>query len=41
MLDNNYLFGSTPSIADMAILPFVRQFANTDFEWFENQNWQM
>ena len=39
MMDNNYLFGNDPSLADMAILPFVRQFANTDFEWFEKQNW--
>ena len=23
----------------MSILPFVRQFANTDLEWFDNQNW--
>ena len=39
MMENNYLFGNDPSLADMAILPFVRQFANTDFEWFEKQNW--
>ena len=39
IMDNNYLFGNDPSLADMAILPFVRQFANTDFEWFEKQNW--
>jgi glutathione S-transferase len=39
MMYNNYLFGNHPSLADMAILPFVRQFANTDFEWFEKQNW--
>jgi len=39
MMDKNYLFGNDPSVADMAILPFVRQFANTDFEWFEKQNW--
>ena len=36
---DNFLFGSTPTIADMSILPFVRQFANTDLEWFDNQNW--
>ena len=39
MMDKNYLFGNDPSLADMAILPFIRQFANTDFEWFEKQNW--
>lgn len=27
------------SLADMAILPFVRQFANTDRVWFEAQDW--
>jgi len=31
---NKYLFGPTPSIADYAIVPFVRQYANTDREWF-------
>ena len=36
---DNFLFGPTPTIADMSILPFVRQFANTDLEWFDNQNW--
>ena len=24
------------SIADIAIFPFVRQFANVDYQWFEN-----
>ena len=27
------------SLADMAILPFVRQFANTDRAWFDTQDW--
>lgn len=30
-----YLFGKQACIADMAIFPFVRQFANTDRDWFE------
>ncbi len=30
----NYLFGTKPSLADYAIMPFVRQFANTDRTWF-------
>jgi glutathione S-transferase len=34
-----YLFGNSPSLADMAILPFVRQFAHVDLEWFEAQPW--
>lgn len=33
------LFGVHPTIADLAILPFVRQFANTDREWFDAQVW--
>lgn len=28
--NNNYLFGSTPSLADIAVFPFVRQFAHAD-----------
>ena len=38
-LTQRYLFKDTPSLADMAILPFVRQFANTDRAWFDAQNW--
>jgi glutathione S-transferase len=30
-----YLFGKQACIADMAIFPFVRQFANTDRDWFD------
>ncbi len=33
-----WLYG-TQSLADMAILPFVRQFANTDRAWFDLQDW--
>ncbi|WP_417620763.1 glutathione S-transferase [Parasphingorhabdus sp.] len=29
------LMGRTPSIADHAIFPFVRQFANNDRDWFD------
>lgn len=32
-----YLFGEHPMLADMAIAPFVRQFAHTDADWFELQ----
>ena len=31
----NYLFGTKPSLADYAIVPFIRQFANTDRPWFD------
>ncbi len=37
--NQRYLFGDDESLADIAIAPFVRQFAHTDFEWFNNQNW--
>ncbi|WP_341367163.1 glutathione S-transferase [Yoonia sp. BS5-3] len=32
-----YLMDVDPKLADMAILPFVRQFANTDRAWFDRQ----
>lgn len=40
-----YLFGNRPALADYAIAPFIRQFANTDRAWFDAapypclQNW--
>lgn len=34
---HRYLFGGRLSLADIAIAPFVRQFANTDAEWFATQ----
>ncbi|MFT5000973.1 MAG: glutathione S-transferase [Paracoccaceae bacterium] len=33
------LTGGRTSLADMAIAPFVRQFANVDRAWFDQQNW--
>ena len=38
-LDDN-LFGNAPKLADIAILPFVRQFAHVDLEWFSAQPWE-
>jgi glutathione S-transferase len=35
----SWLFGPAPSLADMAIAPFVRQFAQTDPAWFAAQDW--
>ena len=35
-----WMFGNTCSLADMAILPFVRQFSNVDGDWFDSQDWQ-
>ncbi len=34
-----WLFGDAPSLADLAILPFVRQFAHVDLDWFSAQPW--
>lgn len=36
---HDWLCGKTASLADMAILPFVRQFAHTDAAWFAAQPW--
>ena len=38
-LTTPFLFGDTPGLADRAIQPFVRQFANTDRAWFDAQDW--
>ena len=35
-----YLFGNRLALADSAIVPFVRQFAHTDKDWFQAQSWQ-
>jgi glutathione S-transferase len=32
---NNYLFSAEPGLADIAIFPFIRQFAAVDNDWFE------
>ncbi|MCP4862318.1 MAG: rhodanese-related sulfurtransferase [Planctomycetes bacterium] len=37
--DSAYLFGEQPSLADMAIAPFVRQFSIADSAWFQQQPW--
>ena len=36
---DGWIFGSHASLADMALLPFVRQFAHTDKSWFAAQPW--
>ncbi len=35
--ETEFLLGQRRTLADMAILPFVRQFANTDRNWFDAQ----
>lgn len=37
--DNQFLIGGSISLADMAIMPFIRQFAYVDIEWFESSNY--
>ena len=34
---DKYLLGDSMTISDLAIFPFVRQFAFSDIEWFSNQ----
>ena len=36
---HGWLFGAQACLADMALLPFVRQFAHTDAAWFAAQPW--
>ncbi len=36
--ESSHLFGNHPALADFAIFPFIRQFANTDRNWFEEQD---
>ena len=38
--NSSWMFGRNCSLADMAILPFVRQFSNIDKDWFASQGWQ-
>ncbi len=39
LTQNTFLFGNTTGLADMAIVPFVRQFAHVDRDWFYAQPW--
>lgn len=34
-----YLLGDSPSWADMALMPFIRQFARVDLAWFETASY--
>ncbi len=38
LLKSTHLCGETRSLTDMALMPFVRQFAATDREWFSAQS---
>jgi glutathione S-transferase len=35
------LFGARPALADFAILPFIRQFARVEPDWFATQPWPL
>ena len=35
--DKSFLFGATISLADVAIMPFIRQFSNVDIGFFNNR----
>ena len=39
LTQNPYLTGSNVSLADMALLPFIRQFANVDKDWFDQSSY--
>lgn len=34
---SNYLLGDAPQFLDLAVMPFVRQFASVDRQWFDAQ----
>jgi len=36
---SRHLFGDDPALVDVALFPFIRQFANADRDWFDQQNW--
>ena len=38
--EHTYLFGDHISLADIAIAPFIRQFANADSDWFQNADYE-
>lgn len=40
ILEGSFLFGEDPKLADLAVLPFIRQFALVDKIWFDQQPWQ-
>lgn len=37
--EHGYVMGQRPCLADLAIAPFVRQFAQVDRAWFDAQPW--
>mgnify|MGYP001408950055 FL=1 len=39
-IKGDFLFGKQPKLVDIAIFPFVRQFANIDTNWFNEFGWE-
>ena len=39
LLDKKFLFGDKKTLADIAIFPFIRQYAFIDRSWFNEQKW--
>ncbi len=39
LIHSPYLFGKRPQLADVAIMPFVRQLAGVDRKWFDNTHY--
>lgn len=39
LAENAFLYSNSARLADLAIAPFIRQFANTDRGWFDAQPW--
>ncbi len=39
-IKGEFLYGEQPKLADIAIFPFVKQFANIDINWFNEFGWQ-
>ena len=37
LANRSFLLGDKPGLADFSLLPFIRQFANVDINWFEAQ----
>lgn len=37
--ENDWLYGTRAGLADIAILPFIRQFAHVDKGWFDGAGW--
>lgn len=37
---HKYLLGDSPNLADLAIFPFIRQFAHVDREWFYSSEYK-